>query len=499
MTRQVADGAPSRRGARPATVRPMTDHRSSPAARASLPTAAELAASVRAGQRTPVEVVREALARIAALDGQVGAFVRVRAERALAEAAALAHRPDLATLPLAGVPVAVKDNLPVEGEPMGMGAATGPRLPAAVDHPAVGRLRSAGAVIVGLTRLPELGIFPFTDGPAGTARNPWDLARSPGGSSGGSAAAVAAGLVPLALGNDGLGSIRIPAACCGVVGVKPGRGVVPAEVGVHSWYGLTENGPLATTVEDAALMLEALAGGGLAGAAVRAATASDAGAVADGPWRVALAVRSPAVGVPVAPAWRQGAERAAAVLAGAGHQVTRADDVAPIRDAVSVLATWVGAVADEVDALARAGGDPWELEPRTRRHAALGRVAHRRGLVREADRTRWRERQLRFFDRFDLLVTPTLARGPLPADGWSARGWLATLQASLRLAPFTGGWNVAGFPALTVPAGHDAAGLPLGVQLVAPPGGEVRLLAAARLLEREAPWPRHAPLARSVG
>ncbi|CAM5373276.1 Glutamyl-tRNA(Gln) amidotransferase subunit A, chloroplastic/mitochondrial [Streptomyces violaceorubidus] len=187
-------------------------------------TAVEIAAAVREKRATPREVVAEHLARIERLDGRVGAFRAVRAQAALAEAEEVAARGDLGELPLAGVPVAVKDNLAVRGESTRVGSAATPHTPADADHVTVARLRAAGAVVVGLTNVPELCVFGTTEGVLGTARNPWDPARSAGGSSGGSAAAVAAGMVPLALGNDGMGSLRIPAANCGLVALKPGRG-----------------------------------------------------------------------------------------------------------------------------------------------------------------------------------------------------------------------------------------------------------------------------------
>ncbi len=448
---------------------------------------------MRAGTLGARAVVREALARIAARDPAVGAFERVRDAEALAEAGAVAERPDRARLPLAGVPVAVKNNVDVAGEVTANGTLACAPHPAARDHPTVARLRAAGAVVVGVTRVPELCLWPFTDGPRGTARNPWDPAHTPGGSSGGSAAAVAAGMVPLALGNDGLGSIRIPAACCGLFGLKPGRGVVPAEVGAHAWFGWSENGPLATTVDDAALMFAVLAGRDHADGA-RDTFAREAGAVSGTPsrLRVAVALGPPTPGVRVDPAWRAAGARAAAALAEAGHRVTSAAPPAPLRFVPRILATWMAGAGDDADALAAAGGDLTRLERRTKRHIAAGRRLRTLGLVRQEDRDAWRALQLRFFDDYDLLVTPTLARAPLPADGWARRGWLATLKASVDVAPFTGGWNVAGFPAASVPMGVDARGLPVAAQLVAPPGGEQQLLDVARLLERSLPWPRTA-------
>src|SRR5215469_11609168 len=222
--------------------------------------ATDIAAAVRSGEVTAAAVVAEHLQRIGRLDAELGAFVRVRAARAADEAVAVDSRADRAELPLAGVPVAVKDTVPVAGEPMRLGSAAMPDAAQSEDHPVVARLRDAGAVVVGLTNLPELAIYPFTDSVYGIARNPWDPRRTPGGSSGGSGAAVAAALVPVAHGTDGLGSVRIPAAACGVFGIKPGTGVVPGDLGETGWYGLSEHGTLAATVADAALMLGAMAG-----------------------------------------------------------------------------------------------------------------------------------------------------------------------------------------------------------------------------------------------
>lgn len=198
-------------------------------------TATDIAEAVRSGARTASAVTEDALDRIAQRDSTIGAFQVVRAERVLAEADAVDARTDRHTLPLAGVPIAIKDNVPVRGEPMRDGSRGSHRGPQPADHEVVTRLRAAGAVVVGITRVPELCVFGATDSAFGRTRNPWDPSRTPGGSSGGSAAAVAAGMVPLAHGNDGMGSIRIPAACCGLVGLKPGLGVVPAELGESSW------------------------------------------------------------------------------------------------------------------------------------------------------------------------------------------------------------------------------------------------------------------------
>jgi amidase len=222
--------------------------------------AAQIAEAVRAGHASPRDVAAEHLERIARLDARLSAFRRVRHDEALAEADEVAARADLAELPLAGVPVAVKDNVEVAGEMKRNGTMASPQDLSPADHPVVERLRAAGAVVIGLTNVPELCLFPMSDSPFGIVRNPWNRDRTAGGSSGGSAAAVAAALVPLAHGNDGLGSIRIPASCCGLVGVKPGRDVVPVSLdGAEQWFGLVENGPLTTTVQDAAIALSVMA------------------------------------------------------------------------------------------------------------------------------------------------------------------------------------------------------------------------------------------------
>src|SRR3954452_5775089 len=215
--------------------------------------AKQISRAVRRGDVSATQVVADTIEQIAISDPSLDAFRVVRAGEAIAEAEKVDDQEDLANLPLAGVPVAVKENTPVAGLPTWHGSAAARSAVAEEDHEVVRRLRGAGAVVVGVTRMPEMGLWGVTDDANGPTRNPWDRDRTPGGSSGGAAAAVAAGLVPIAQGNDGLGSIRIPAACCGLVGLKPGRGVVPCDLGVDNWFGLTEQGVLTTTVADAAL------------------------------------------------------------------------------------------------------------------------------------------------------------------------------------------------------------------------------------------------------
>lgn len=442
--------------------------------------AAEIADHVRTGKATPREVVEEHLRRIDALRSRFPAFRRVRREEALREADVVAARSDLEDLPLAGVPVAVKGNVPVVGEPTRNGCAEEVGSPAVSDHPVVERMRRAGAVVVGISFMPELGIWGTTDGPWGVVRNPWDPRRTAGGSTGGGAAAVATGMVPVAHATDGLGSIRVPAACCGLVGLKPGAGLVPSQVGVSSWLGMTENGPLATTVEDAALLLSVMADRpGLA--EVREP---------DGPLRIALSTRDPLAGVSRDPEYREAVLDTGRLLAAEGHRVGRLDPPYANRHAVAALSRWFAGAAEDADGIPRT-----LLQRRTRGHVAAGRLVRRLGAPSEETRRDVRRRFAPLFDRADLLVLPALAGPPIEAGPWSKRGWVANLIANARFAPFAAAWNLAGYPAAVVPAGMHPSGIPLSVQLVAPEGGEALLLSVARRLERLRPWDRHGPVA----
>ncbi|WP_371574444.1 amidase [Streptomyces sp. NBC_01314] len=441
-------------------------------------TAAEISAAVREKRVTPREVVAEHLARIETLDGRLGAFRKVRAEAALAEADVVAGRADLAELPLAGVPVAIKDNLAVRGESTRNGSAATPDTPAEDDHVTVARLRAAGAVVVGLTNVPELCVFGTTDGVHGTARNPWDTSRTTGGSSGGSAAAVAAGLVPLALGNDGMGSLRIPAANCGLLGLKPGFGVIPADIGHGDWFGMSENGPLATTVEDARLMFGILAG---------TDTGRPSGTAPSSP-SIALSVRSPLVGVTVTRPYADAARRAAELLAGAGLRVRPADPAYPVWLGTTSLAHWTAGTAVDAEGL-----DPKLLTRRTRVHAAVGR-RFVKGVRAGDRRERLRRRLEPFFAEHDVLLTPALARRGPTAANWHERGWLRNLLVNTNYSPLTPPWNLTGWPAMSVPFGTLPSGAPCAVQLVGRPGSELELLEVAGRLEELNPWRRTAPI-----
>jgi amidase len=441
-------------------------------------TAAEIVERVHDGRLSAVEVARAHLARIAEREPWVGAFQEHEPERVLAEAGAVDSRPDRFALPLAGVPVAVTDNVNVAGYPTRHGSAATSSEPARRDDDLVKRLRGAGAVMIGKTRMPELGIWGFTHSALGVTRNPLDLELDPGGSSGGSAAAVAAGMAVLALGTDGGGSIRISAAYCGVVGLKPGTGVVPLPGGApEHWCGLTAAGPIARTAADAALMLGVLSGRG-------DAEQRDIDSGGSWPARIALSLRDPSP----SPIGRLHADhRAAAVGAAArlraepgGATVTVADPPYPRNLASLWTRRWQAGVAAD---LADLGLDDPDVEHRTATLARKGRRVLRSRPPYPEGAAVWRERFLDWLDAggHDMLLTPAVAGPPLRAGALLGRRYLPTLLVSAVRVPYTQAWNLAGLPAVVAPV--TVRGAPVGVQLVGRPGDEPKLLAAAARLE----------------
>ncbi|HYN16904.1 MAG TPA: amidase family protein [Actinomycetes bacterium] len=444
-------------------------------------TAVGISAAVRAGRVTPTEVLEEHLERIAALDQRLGAFRLLRTDQVRAEAKALEGRDDLAGLPLAGVPVAIKDNIDLAGTPTRNGSAATSQEPAAADAELVRRLREAGALLVGKTSVPELCLWPFTESEAfGVSRNPWSLEHTPGGTSGGSAAAVAAAMVPVSLAADGGGSIRMPASNCGLVGIKPGPGVVPfPEGGVSTWSGMSEFGPLATTVADLALTLDVLAGG----------DAYRAVAPPAGPLRIGVSAKPGVVGVKVHPEVRAAMAAAAEALAEAGHRVEDTDPPTRNGDANLILQRVFYGCAEDTDGLASG-----LLERRTRAEARVGRLLRRARPAPSGPPERVLARYRSWFEDYDVLLTPTLAAPPLRVGAYQGKGLARTLFGLTAYMPFCPPLNLVGFPAASVPAGTSADGLPLGIQLAAAPGGEALLLSLARQFETLRPWPRHAPL-----
>jgi amidase len=448
--------------------------------------AVEIAGLVRGGRAKPSEVLAEHLRQVERAEPVIHAFLSVRAERVTAEAAAMDRAGNLSELPLAGVPVGIKDSVDVAGEPTRLGSLATADVPAPADDELVTRLRAAGALIVGKTRQPELAYIHATESNFGVTRNPWNLERSPGGSSGGSGAAVASAEVALAQASDGGGSIRIPAAYCGLFGIKPGPGLVPVPGGAKDhWYGLSQWGPLATTVADGALMLDILAG----------INRLRDPAPPTRRLRIAASTATPSIGVRVHRELRRVTEETADALRAAGHLVTIADPPYSPRLALGYLHRFSAGIAEEV---AERGMDFSRLEPRTQRLVRLGRYFIKHHPLPANASEQWRDRFTAWFSDYDALVTPTTAMPFTEADGWLDRSWVQFLTKGSREAPMTQVWNLANFPAASVPAGRTADGFPLGVQVVAPRGGEGLVLAIAAQLEQLRPWPRHAPLAESV-
>jgi amidase len=447
--------------------------------------ASDIAAAVRGGEVTATEVVAAHLDQIASVEHRLGAYVEVLRQEAVDAAAALDARPDRSDLPLAGVPLAVKDVAEVTGHPTRHGCRGTSAQPAAGDHRVVARLRAAGAIVVGITRCSELSIWGTSDDPDGTAVSPWQPTRTAGGSSGGSAAAVAAGTAALGLASDGLGSVRIPAACCGLFGIKPGEGVAPVSNrdGTPHWFGMSRFGPVATSVGDAALGLAALADRpDLAEVRIPA-----------GPLKVAVSWAPPAPGVTITRPWIDATIEAGRLLRSVGHEVRRADPPYHPRNTQALMLRWTQGAAKDVAELVE---DPAVLQPRTRVHAQLGERLAERFPVEESQAQRWKDDVDAFLDEdrgHDVLLTPMFNRLPPTADAWHRRSWAANFASnSVAYSWLPGTWNLADVPAATVPIGGHR-GQPLAVQIVGRRGGEATVLGVAADLERLVRWPRHAP------
>jgi amidase len=441
---------------------------------------------IRTRQISAVELTQTLLQRIERLNPTLNAFRTVLHDEALAEAAARDKEPQNA--PLHGVPIAIKDELDVAGQLTTFGGAARTK-PAPADSEPVRRLRAAGAVVIGKTRMPEFGQWPFTESAAGGyTRNPWDPTKTPGGSSGGTAVAVAAGLTPAGMGGDGGGSIRIPAACCGLFGLKPQRGRVSVAPAPDLWHALGTVGPLTRTVRDSALIYDAIRGG-LPSDRYRAhepAISFERAATAEPGRRLKIAVcpRPSARGV------RAGAEqlgalhRTAELLTELGHDVHDFDLRYPPLEPAFVP-QFYGGVRDEAAMVDR----PDLLERRTKQTLAIARAFSPKAVtwaVRHGERLATRINGV--FDDYDLLLTPTI---PSPPRSVGVLDGIGSLHASLRAVPYvayTAVWNVCGNPAASVPAGFTPGGLPLAVQLVGPPHDEPTVLATAAQLERAHPW-----------
>jgi len=457
--------------------------------------AAQQAQMVRDGEVSPKELVRLCLDRIARLDPQLNAFRKVFAEKALLEAEQAEARLKAGEeRPLLGVPIAIKDEVDVVGEVKTIGTDAFTE-PATADCEMVRRLREAGAIVIGLTLLPELAICGFTESATyGVTRNPWDPQRTPGGSSGGSAAAVASGLVPIASAGDGAGSIRIPAASCGLFGLKTSRGRVPLDPDLEGWGGLAVEGCLSRSVADTALWLDIVSGGSREAEAPPLPERPFAEAVrtAPGKLRVAHTTLAPRAAAP--PTVSEEAKAVVAdyaeLLGSLGHEVVQRDpDWGGIGN--NITARFLGGVAETVREVPR----PERLERRTRGFGRLGSILPRglyeraRGSGRAADAARINA----IFDSHDVLLMPVMGGTALPVRRWQGRGALHTALGMGRFYPYCVPWNHLGNPAMSVPAGFAANGMPLAVQIVGRPGDEATLLSLAAQLEAERPWADQRP------
>ncbi len=462
-------------------------------------TAVDQARMVREGEVSARELTEQALEHVARLEPQLGAFRTVMAEAALAEADTRdAQHAAGEDLPLLGVPVAIKDETDVAGVVTGLGG-NAMDTPATADAEVVRRLRADGAVIVGKTNLPEFGQWPFTESAAvGYTRNPWNPQYSPGGSSGGTAAAVASGMVPVALGSDGGGSIRIPAACCGLFGLKTQRGRNSTAPWPDAWKSLAVTGPIARTVLDAAVFGDAMRGNvesDLYKWPKPRTNFVDAALSEPGRLRVMLSEKSAVPGVRLDPQQRAALHATADLLVSLGHEVVP-EELPTSYPMLSFVPQNSFGLLEQ----SRAVDHPERLERRTKQNLATAKLMPRVALDRALRYGRQlAERMERLFGRYDLILQPTIAALPRPLG---ALDGVTAIEASLRSLPYiayTVLWNVTGHPAAAVPAGISNEGLPLSVQLIAAQGDEPTIIQAAAQLERERPWAGAKPAVSAFG
>jgi amidase len=459
----------------------------------------ELSDRLRRRELSATELLDVYLERINRLEPQLNAFVEVFEDSARADAVAsdarLSSGDPAQVRPLEGLPIPVKDLIMVAGRHMGFGTRLSPPFPMPQDSELVARLRAAGAVLTGRTTLPELGTIPSTEcDVTGQTHNPWNLAYSPGGSSGGSGAAVAAGLAPAAHGSDGGGSLRVPASVCGLFTLKPTRGLISRDP-LEDDFALTVDGFLTRTVADNARLLDVVAGS-VPGDPYFVAPPRPAFAEAIGSaprrLRIGLATSAP-VDTPIHPACVEAARNAAAVLSDLGHDVVEATP--PWReDALveSFLTVWSMVIATGLEQLAAFGGGSIDqAEPHNRAlHAmAKGLDATQIGLALAAGRGYCR-RVMAFYRDHDALLTPTLGEPPWKLGeifSGSAADPMFPLVRATPIVAFTALVNLAGQPAVSLPLGEHE-GMPVGVQIAGRLGDDALLLQLAAQVEAAAPW-----------
>jgi len=468
--------------------------------------AIELASMVRSGEVSARELVQCSLDRIEELNPTLNAFVQVDAEGALAAADEVKSGDER---PFAGVPIAIKNNRPVKGMRLTYGCSLMADYVCDYDHNVTRRLRDAGFMIVGTTTLPEYGILPTSEARLfGPTRNPWDLQRTPGGSSGGAAAAVTAGIVPVAHGNDGGGSIRIPAACCGLVGLKATRGRVSVapELGDSS---LTIDGVLTRTVADTAAILDVLAGyepGDATWAPPPSEPFAQSAATEPGRLRIAMTTRPPIPDAVVDPICARAVDEAAELLRSLGHEVEEVDPpwhADGLRELFGVVFSNHIALSIAYSATI-AGRDPTaeDMEPMSWAiFSMIQKLGAVQGMAAAVQLQAFARRLVAFLSPYDALLTPALAERPLALGtlDTAAPEPMATFTRSGLFTPFTPIFNADGQPGISLPLFEGEDGLPLGVQLVGRPAREGALLALAAQLEEAQPWAgRRAPLAQGV-
>lgn len=456
--------------------------------------ALELASLVREGAVTARELVEAALNRAAARK-DLNAFTWLDAEGALAAADKIKPGDPR---PFAGVPLAFKELNTVAGQPMTMGSDLFADFHPDYDDYSVRRLKDAGFIIIGRTSAPELGILPVTEPRRfGPTRNPWDLSRTPGGSSGGAAAAVAGGILPLAQGSDGAGSLRIPASCCGLVGLKASRGRISRGPALGDDF-MSIDGMLTRTVAETAALLDVLAGPELGDATWAPASPTPFIKLAQTPpgiRRIAFTTVSP-LDTPVDPICAQAVRDAAGALQALGHEVE--ETTPPGWNVAQLLPLFIVLYGASIATGVRYGGvvsgcQPGAdlVEPLTWAFYELGIAAsaadyHGARIQLQA----YARQQMAFFRAYDVLLTPTLAQRPVSIGEINSCGAdpMAEFQKAVLFAPFTAIWNVTGQPAISIPFTQGSDDLPVGVQVIGPPLGEGLLLALATQLETEHPW-----------
>ncbi|MEZ0355218.1 amidase [Mycobacterium sp. SA01] len=450
--------------------------------------AAEQARMLVNGTITAPALLELYLDRIARVDRELRAYRVVLTDSARREAAAAQELLDAGERrPLLGVPIAIKDDVDVADEFTCYGSSAYGQPPTS-DALVVRRLREAGAVILGKTSVPEMMLWPFTETISfGATHNPWDLERAPGGSSGGSGAAVAAGLAPMALGSDGAGSIRIPSTWCGLFGLKPQRDRVPMTPHDDAWCGLSVNGPMTRTVEDAALFLDATSAlPGPSGGFVTAANREP------GRLRIALSAKLPPTMLGrVGKAQQKALDGAEMLLRDLGHEVIWRDPDYPAWAVYGHVLPrmWRGAFQD-----ATALPHRERLEPRTKGIARLGRMISDAQIAKvRAAEPALAARVQSIFDHVDVLITPGTATGPSRIGQYQHRGGIATLAMVSARVPFNAMFNATGQPAAVVPWGLDDAGVPMSIQLVGRPSDEATLLSLSHQIETARPWANRRP------